>query len=289
MLRNRDFLLLFAGQGISRLGDGLYTAAVAWLAWTYSHDPGAVAFVAVAANLPTFFATVIGASYADRYDRRRLMIATDLGRAAVVALAPPLLLAGVDRFTRSPGLAWALLAAMMFAVARYVHAHGLRVGLGLAVRSDPPHSPTAMTVAVVDESDTDLGAVAVVSRLAELAASDELVVVYGSSEPTRPRLSANILVTGLRDRLPRHRVVGVRAGPYAGAMDRLATILGDFVEAGAVAIAVAPTAESRGLAAELSNQLRADRVLKMSFTLTRGADLHEVWRRDPPTARGGAQ
>jgi MFS family permease len=95
VLRNRDFLLLFAGQGISRLGDGLYTAAVAWLAWTYSHDPGAVAFVAVAANLPTFFATVIGASYADRYDRRRLMIASDLGRAALVALAPPLLLAGV--------------------------------------------------------------------------------------------------------------------------------------------------------------------------------------------------
>ena len=94
MLRNRDFRLLFAGQGISRLGDGLYTAAVAWLAWTYSHDPAAVAFVAVAANLPTFFATVIGASYADRYDRRRLMIATDLGRAALVALAPPLLLAG---------------------------------------------------------------------------------------------------------------------------------------------------------------------------------------------------
>jgi MFS family permease len=94
LLRNHDFRLLFAGQGVSRLGDGLYTAAVAWLAWTLSHSPSAVALVAVAANLPTFLATVIGASYADRYDRRRLMIATDLGRAALVALAPPLLLAG---------------------------------------------------------------------------------------------------------------------------------------------------------------------------------------------------
>jgi MFS family permease len=91
---NRDFLLLFAGQGVSRLGDGLYTAAVAWLAWTLSHDPGSVAFVTVAANLPTFLMTVVGASYADRYDRRKLMIASDLGRFALVALAVPLLAAG---------------------------------------------------------------------------------------------------------------------------------------------------------------------------------------------------
>jgi MFS family permease len=55
--------------------------------------------VIVAANLPTFLFTVIGASYADRYDRRRLMIATDLGRFALVALAPPLLLAGALNLT----------------------------------------------------------------------------------------------------------------------------------------------------------------------------------------------
>jgi NNP family nitrate/nitrite transporter-like MFS transporter len=202
--------------------------------------------------------------------------------AAVGALAPPLLLAGVDHWSQSPALAWVLLAATLATVAHYVHRHGLGVGLGLAVRSQPPPSPTVMTVAVVDESDTDLGAAAVVSRLAELATSDELVVVYGSSEPVRPRLSANIVVTGLRERLPRHRVIGVRSGPYADAMDRFATILGEFVEAGAVAVAVAPTAESRGLAAELSSQLHADRVLKMSFTVTRGADLHEIWSRHPP-------
>jgi hypothetical protein len=45
----------------------------------------------VAANAPTFLATIIGASYADRFDRRRLMIATDLVRMAVVALVAVLL------------------------------------------------------------------------------------------------------------------------------------------------------------------------------------------------------
>jgi MFS family permease len=109
LLRQRDFLLLFVGQGVSRLGDGLYTAVVLWLAWTLTHDPSAVALVTTAAYAPAFLATLIGASYADRYDRRRLMIATDLTRAALVALAPILLALGVLNLTLL-GIGVALLA-----------------------------------------------------------------------------------------------------------------------------------------------------------------------------------
>ena len=98
LLRNRDFALLFAGQGVSRLGDGLYTAAISWLAWAQTHSAGTVALVAVAASAPAFALTLIGASYADRYDRRRLMIVTDLVRGALVAAAALLLAAGLLRF-----------------------------------------------------------------------------------------------------------------------------------------------------------------------------------------------
>ena len=38
--------------------------------------------------------------------------------------------------------------------------HGLHIGLGLAVRFEPEPSPTRMTVAVLGESDTRLGAAA---------------------------------------------------------------------------------------------------------------------------------
>jgi len=206
--------------------------------------------------------------------------------AALGALLPPLLLTGVDRLSHSYSTAWILLGAAMFAVAFYVRAHGLRIGLGLSVRFEPEPSPTAMTLAVVDESDTQWGAAAVVARLAELAASDELVVVYGSDEPARPRLSTNVLVTGLRDRLPRQGVVGVSAALYTGALERLAAILGDFVGTGAVAVAVAPTADLRGVAAELSSYLGADRVVKLSYTLTEGADLYEVWNRNSAVKDG---
>jgi MFS family permease len=95
LLRDRDFLLLFVGQAVSRFGDGLYTAATAWLAWSLTKDPTAVAVVSVSAFAPAFLATFVSASYADRYDRRKLMIATDLARVAVVAVAAVLLSLGL--------------------------------------------------------------------------------------------------------------------------------------------------------------------------------------------------
>jgi NNP family nitrate/nitrite transporter-like MFS transporter len=206
---------------------------------------------------------------------------------ALGGLLPPLLLAGLDRLSHSYSVAWTLLAAALLAVALYVRAHGLRIGLGLAVHFEPEPSPTAMTVAVVGESDTRLGAAAVVARLAELATSDELVVVYGSDERARTRLSVRGLVAGLRDRLPRHSVVAVRVTLHTGMLGREAALLGEFVEAGTVSIAVTPTAHLRSVAAELSSYLRADRVLKVSYTPAQGADLHQIWDRSSAATNGG--
>jgi NNP family nitrate/nitrite transporter-like MFS transporter len=195
---------------------------------------------------------------------------------ALGALLPPLLFAGVNGLTHSDSAAWTLLAAVLVAAALYVRTHGLHIGLGLAVQFEPEPSPTTMTVAVLGESDTRLGAAAVVARLAELAASDELVVVYGADERTRPRLSAQALADGIRDRLPRHSVVAVRIAQQPGALGRDALLLGEYVEAGTLAIAVAPTADLRGVAADLRTYLQADRVVMVSYTTAEGAELHQV-------------
>lgn len=213
--------------------------------------------------------------------------------AAFGALAVSLLLAGVDRLSGSPMAGWLLLATILLAVAWYVRAHGLRIGLGLAVQSDHDPgpaavTPAAVTVAVVGEPDTRWGAAAVVARLAELATRDELVVIYGSDDPAaRPRRDTNVLVTGLRERLPRHRIVAIRVAPHAGSLEGLgrdAARFGEFVATGAVAIALTPMQELGGVAAHLSTYLRADRVLKVSYALSTGAHLHKVWdRRVLPT------
>jgi MFS transporter, NNP family, nitrate/nitrite transporter len=207
--------------------------------------------------------------------------------AALGALVPPMLLAGADHLSYSYSTAWTLLAAIFAGVALYVRGHGLRIGLGMAVHFEPEPSPTATTVAVVGESDTELGAAPVVARLAELAASDELVVVYGSDASPRPRLNTNVLVTGLRNRLPRHNVVAVPVDLRAGTVGPFAALLGEFVESGSVAIAVTPTADQREVAAELSSYLKADRLLKVSYTPAAGVDLHEVWTRRSPATNGG--
>jgi hypothetical protein len=121
-----------------------------------------------------------------------------------------------------------------------------------------------------------VGAAAIVARLAELASTDELVVVYGSDEPSRPRLSANVLVAGLRQRLPRHNVVAVRAAPRTAGLDQLAAVLDELLETGTVAIAVAPKADLHEVAAQLSSHLKADRILVVTYSRADGAATHEV-------------
>jgi MFS transporter, NNP family, nitrate/nitrite transporter len=196
---------------------------------------------------------------------------------ALGALLPPLLFAGVHALTGTYSTAWTLLAAVLLAAALYVGTHGLYIGLGLAVKFEPDPSPTRMTVAVLGESDTRFGAAAVVSRLSELATSDELVVVYGTDDRARPRLSPHALAAGLRDRLPRHSVVVVHIARDPEALGRDALLLGEYVEAGTLAIAVTPgTTDPRDVATDLSIYLQADRVLMVSFTTAEGAELQPI-------------
>jgi MFS family permease len=204
--------------------------------------------------------------------------------AALGALVLPLVLAGVDRLSHSYFTAWALLAGVLLTAAFYVRAKGLHIGLGLAVQFEPEPRPTAMTVALVDESEARLGAPAIVARLAELAVSDELLVIYGAEQAVQARLGDNPVLLGLRDRLPRYTVVALRVAVEDGALAQAASLLGELVEAGTLPIAVSQAEHRRRVAAELSSYLDADRVLVVSYDPATGADLREVWRRDAPAA-----
>jgi NNP family nitrate/nitrite transporter-like MFS transporter len=201
--------------------------------------------------------------------------------AAAGTLAIVLLLAVVDIVSRSYTPAWVMLAAVLFGGAWYVRTHALRIGLGLPVRYQSEPLPTAMTVAIVAGADSHVGAAAaVVGRLAELAMSDELIVVYGADESPRLRHTGNVLLDGLRYRLPRHHVVAVPVAAEDRARE-LAAPLGEFLDVGALPIAVTPTADARSVAAAVCSYLHADRVLMVRYTTAIGAGLDEVWRRSP--------
>ncbi|MEJ7785267.1 MAG: MFS transporter, partial [Solirubrobacteraceae bacterium] len=83
-LRIRDFRLLWTGMAISMLGDGIYFVAVAFQAYELKNDPSALALVGFAWTGGMVLFLIIGGVVADRQPRRRVMMAADLARMAVL-------------------------------------------------------------------------------------------------------------------------------------------------------------------------------------------------------------
>ena len=83
-LRHRDFALLWLGQAISLVGDGVYLVAIAWLVYDLSNAPSALALVGVAWTLPMVAALLFAGVLSDRRERRRLLIEADLLRGAAI-------------------------------------------------------------------------------------------------------------------------------------------------------------------------------------------------------------
>jgi MFS family permease len=85
-LRHRDFRLLWAGMGVSLVGDGVFLVATTWTAYTLWNAPAALSIVGIALTVPTIACLLIGGAVSDRFDRRRVMLLADLGRFVAVGL-----------------------------------------------------------------------------------------------------------------------------------------------------------------------------------------------------------
>lgn len=84
-LRHRDFALLTTGSVVSLVGDGFFHVALAWQVYEISNLPTALSFVGVAATLPLVLFVLIGGAFSDRYDRRLLMVVSDIVRGVALA------------------------------------------------------------------------------------------------------------------------------------------------------------------------------------------------------------
>jgi DHA3 family tetracycline resistance protein-like MFS transporter len=93
-LRIRDFALLCAGLTVSLLGDGIYLVAIAWQVYELSDAPTALSVVGLAWSLPLVACVLLGGVVSDRVDRRKVMIAADLGRAVAIGALGLLSLSG---------------------------------------------------------------------------------------------------------------------------------------------------------------------------------------------------
>ncbi|HZB74924.1 MAG TPA: MFS transporter [Solirubrobacteraceae bacterium] len=94
-MRHRDFRLLFTGQAVSVIGDSLFPIALAFAVLDgLQGSAGELGIVLAAQVLPMTLLVLVAGVWADRMSRRRLMLVSDLGRAAVQVVLAVLLLTG---------------------------------------------------------------------------------------------------------------------------------------------------------------------------------------------------
>jgi MFS family permease len=84
-LRHRNFRLFFSGQIISLIGTWMQTVAESWLVYRLTGSSLKLGAVGFCAQIPVFIAAPIGGIIADRYNRRNIVIGTQLS-AMVLAL-----------------------------------------------------------------------------------------------------------------------------------------------------------------------------------------------------------
>ncbi len=92
-LKSRDFALLWLGMSVSLVGDGMFLVAAAWTAYSLWNSPAALSVVGIAMTVPTIACLLLGGAISDRFDRRKIMLYADLGRAVAIGLLAALALA----------------------------------------------------------------------------------------------------------------------------------------------------------------------------------------------------
>jgi MFS family permease len=82
-LRHRDFRLLWSGQTISLVGDAAFLTALGWKTYTLA-GAGKLGIVLAVHGTGLLATLLVGGVLADRYERRKMMIASDIARFAAV-------------------------------------------------------------------------------------------------------------------------------------------------------------------------------------------------------------
>jgi MFS family permease len=86
--RNRDYMLLWSGQMVSQLGGGVSQIAYPLLILALTHSPAKAGIVGALFSLPYLVFSLPAGAYIDRWDRKRVMILCDCGRALALGSIP---------------------------------------------------------------------------------------------------------------------------------------------------------------------------------------------------------
>lgn len=101
-LANRDFRLLWAAQVAAQLGDKFFAFSLLLSIYAITHLYLSDAALLLAYTIPAVFLSVPAGIFADRYDKKTLMIWTNLSRGVLVLGVPLLELTGVAQHQAAP-------------------------------------------------------------------------------------------------------------------------------------------------------------------------------------------
>jgi len=107
---DRRFALLLSGLAVSACGDWLYNVALLAIVFERTHSATWLAATTAARIAPVVVLGPLGGALADRYDRRRLIIASDLLRAVLMVALAGVVVAGLP-IVLAPAIAAAATAA----------------------------------------------------------------------------------------------------------------------------------------------------------------------------------
>jgi CRP-like cAMP-binding protein len=129
VFRKRDFTQLWFAQLISTIGSSLADLAAAILVFRLTNSALAVGLILMASAVPSLVFGLVAGVFVDRFDRKKIMIWSDLLRAGLVASIP----LGVAQL----GIAWLYLIVL--------------VNAGVAQFFDPAHESVIPEVADEEE------------------------------------------------------------------------------------------------------------------------------------------
>src|SRR3989440_11199615 len=85
---NRDFLLLWSGQIVSAIGSQVSLIAFPWLMLAINGSPAQAGLIAAMRTLPYLLFGLPAGALIDRWNRKRVMILCDSGRALALGSIP---------------------------------------------------------------------------------------------------------------------------------------------------------------------------------------------------------
>jgi len=134
-LKHRNYRLFFSGQTVSLIGTWLTRVASSWLAYRLSHSALVLGLVSFAGLIPTFLIAPFAGVLADRWNKHRVLILTQVCAALQSAALAVLTISGRMTIPHLIGLS---------AVQGLINAFDMPVRQSLVVELDPVTIPAML-------------------------------------------------------------------------------------------------------------------------------------------------